>query len=76
MGCAAGSGEEICCGGEEEEAPKGQKEYKSKVCSLALNRCSFSLSDLFFFKSVRPWRRRFELDAAEVREALLPRSGR
>lgn len=48
MGCAAGSGEEICCGGEEEEAPKGQKEYKSKVCSLALNCFPFGLSVLFF----------------------------
>lgn len=30
----------------------------------------------YFLKSERPWRRRFEFDAAEVREALLPRSGR
>jgi hypothetical protein len=30
LGYVAGSGAELCCGGEEQEALKGQKEYKSK----------------------------------------------
>lgn len=38
---------EMCCGCKEQEAPKGQKEYNSKVCFLPLSRRSF----LGFFSS-------------------------
>lgn len=70
LGYAAGSGAELCCGGEEQEALKGQKKYKSRGCFLSV---------FFFFflvKSERPLWWRFGVGAAEVRGSRLPHAGR
>lgn len=78
LGYATGSGAELCCGGEEQEAPKGQKEYKSSAFFPL--RFLFSSFSLFFFfvsfflfleRSERPLRQRCRVGTAEVRESRL-----
>lgn len=58
MGYVAGSGAGLYCGGEEQEALKGQKEYKSKGYFFFLllsfvPSCFFLSSSHFFFSFLR-----------------------